>query len=74
VSGSGVETHLRDELVNKDHNTDSADEAAQEWSTKYGIQETKSAQSSSENDGTCESCDHACYLSILAACLIPVVA
>jgi hypothetical protein len=74
VSGSGVEAHFRDELIDENHNTDSADKTTQEWSAEDRIQETESAQSSCENDSTGETCDHACYLGVLAACVVTVMA
>jgi len=73
VRGSSVQTHFGNQLVDEDDHTNGADEAAQERSAEDGIEETKSAESSCEDDSAREASDHACDLSVLLASSVRVV-
>lgn len=73
VRSSSVQTHLGDKLIDEYDHTNSADEAAEERSAEYRVQEAKSAKSSCENDSARKTGHHACHLGILAACSISVM-
>jgi hypothetical protein len=70
MSSQLSEAHLWNELVDKDNNANSADEATQKWTTKNVIQKTKPEESCSEDD----TASHEGYCtSNLCVCSLVVV-
>lgn len=69
-----VKTHLGNELIDEDHNADSANKAAQKRATKDRVEKAKSAESSDKDKSSCKTSHHACHLCVPVACLVPMVA
>lgn len=68
-----VQTHLRNQLVNENNNTDGTDEAAQERSAEDRVKEAEPAESGNQDEGTSETSDHSSNSRVLLACLVRVV-
>ena len=57
---SSVQAHFRYQLINKNHESDCADESSKKRSGKHTIQESKSCQSRDEDDRPRDSRNDPC--------------
>jgi len=71
VSREPRQTHLRNELVDKDDHTNGADEASQEGSAKNVVQEAESEEARYQNEGASKTRHNASDLSIPSTIIIP---
>jgi hypothetical protein len=71
VSGQSCQPHFRNELIDKDDNTNGADEASQEWPTEDIVQEAEPEDTGHKDKRSSQACHNASNFGVSAPIVVP---